>query len=120
MGMIVNVLKNALGDCTNGGISGSANYLCVVNVDGPFEPTEKYPAAILTTNQVGNPVIKPAEYDKTTYADGSAEINFSVKEGWFMMGGNFAYTSDSRFGKALRKMGANFYGAIPIHDRQEW
>ena len=37
-----------------------------------------------------------------------------------MMGGNYAATSDSRFGEAVRKrIGPNFYGAVPIHDRFE-
>lgn len=111
MGMIVSVFKNPLGDCTNGGMSSNVTSICVVNVDGPFEPSHDRPAAILTTNQVGNPVIKPARQD--------FGCPWVEQPGWFMMGGNFAYTSDSRFGEALRKMGADFYGAIPIHDRQE-
>lgn len=120
MGLIVNVYRADRDDCSNGGISAKATALCVVNIDGPFEPRHDMPAAILTTNQVGDPVIKPANYDKQEYEDGSIETVFSEQPGWFMMGGNFAYSSDSRFGEALRKMGANIYGAIPIHDRQEF
>ena len=39
---------------------------------------------------------------------------------WTMMGGNFAYTSDGRFGAAIKAMlGQDFYGAVAIHDRCE-
>jgi len=38
-----------------------------------------------------------------------------------MFGGNYAATSDSRFGEAIEKLtGQDFYGAVPIHDRKEW
>lgn len=111
MGLNVYVYRNALQDCTNGGISASAQKLCIVNIDGPFEPNEDAPAAILTTNQVGNPVIKPAFY--------ISERVWEAANGWFMMGGNYAASSDSRFGQAVREFAPGFYGAIPIHDRQE-
>lgn len=111
MGLIVNVYRSGNYDCTNGGISATVDRVCVVNIKGPFEPNENMPAAILTTNQVGNPVLKPAFYVSPRV--------YEVQNGWFMMGGNYAATSDSRFGEALRAMGVDFYGAIPIHDRQE-
>jgi hypothetical protein len=39
MGMILNVYRPADGvDCTNGGVSGILNTICVVNVEGPFQP----------------------------------------------------------------------------------
>lgn len=109
MGMIVYVYRNCLGDCTNGGISSDTDRLCVVNIDGPFKPSA-IPAVILTTNYFGNPILKPAVYKDETW---------KPADGWFMFGGNYAAISDSRFGEALRRMGCNFYGAIPIHDRQE-
>ena len=38
-----------------------------------------------------------------------------------MMGGNYAATSDSRFSDAIAaRLGHNFYGAVPIHDRVEF
>ena len=40
---------------------------------------------------------------------------------WTMFGGNFAYTSDSRFSEAVSAIvGYRFYGAVPIHDRIEF
>lgn len=114
MGMIVSVFKNPLGDCTNGGISSNVTRLCIVNIEGPFDPSDDMPAAILAPNQVGNPVIKPAFC--AMHKEGQP---WEVAQGWFMMGGNFAYTSDSRFNEAVTKYCPNFYGAVPIHDRQE-
>lgn len=111
MGMIVSVYRADRGDCTNGGMSAFATKLCLVNVDGPFEPSYDIPAAILTTNNVGNPVIKPARQD--------VGCPWTVQPGWFMFGGNYAATSDSRFSEAVSKLSPDFYGALPIHDRQE-
>lgn len=116
MGLNVYVYRWNLQDCTNGGISSEANLLCIVNIDGPFKPNEKVPAAILTTNNVGNPVIKPAK----AFEPGlSGEVVWDVAPGWFMMGGNYAASSDSRFSEAVAKFVPGFYGALPIHDRQE-
>ncbi len=70
----------------------------VVNLDGPFAPTESAPAAYLTKNSLGDPIIVPAEDVKGTIGP--------------MFGGTFAHTSDSR-------MRVGFYGAVPIHDRYE-
>jgi len=37
-----------------------------------------------------------------------------------MFGGNYASTSDSRFGEAVEKIiGTRFYGAVAVHDRVE-
>lgn len=113
MGLRVNVYRAADGrDCTNGGISAKATCLCVVNIDGPFKPDYSTPAAILTTNQFGDPILKPARK--------GFEEEWEVEPVWFMFGGNYAASSDSRFSCALSSiMGIPFYGAIPIHDRHE-
>lgn len=114
MGLIVSVFRDStLCDCTNGGISATAKGLTLVNVSGPFEPSEKYPAAMLVKgNLAGIAKIVPAE-----------EVSEGVYEpvkGWVMMGGNYAATSDSRFSEAVERItGSRFSGAIPIHDRIE-
>ena len=106
MGMIVNVYrsKGLYGmDCTNGGISSKADGLCIVNVEGPFNPCDKYPAAKLSKH-VGHAIIQPEGMERK----------------WVMFGGNYASTSDSRFSQAIEKLiGHRFYGAVPIHDRIE-
>lgn len=111
MGMLVYVHPNPLGDCTLNGISSAAKSLCVVNIEGPFKPSDTTPAALLQSHQPGCLRIVPAEL----VAD-----QWKPVRSWVMMGGNFGATSDSRFGEACeRLLGHRFYGAVAIHDRIE-
>ena len=106
MGLIVNVFRANRADCTNGGISSKFDSLCIVNIDGPFEPSERNPAAILVNGSYGSKHIRPA---KLVAGEWIAD-----RDKWYMAGGNFAATSDSRFSDAV-----GFYGAVSIHDRTE-
>lgn len=112
MGLIVSVYRDASGyDCTLGGVSSKHKDLLVVNVEGPFEPAADLPAVILERHVPGCLRIVPA------VREGSKWVRAS---GWWMFGGNFAHTSDSRFGEAARALlGTEFYGAVAVHDRQE-
>lgn len=124
MGLTVEIYRAAERncDCTNGGISGAtqgAAGLCLVNVDGPFHPRADYPPALLVKHapfgdEPGRRMVRivPA------VPDGHG---WKPAPGWAMMGGNYAATSDSRFGHKIRELldGAYFYGAVPIHDRYE-
>lgn len=109
MGLIVNVYRAAdRQDCTNNGVSSRVSALTLVNVDGPFDPNPERPAALLRKGPMGSVHIVPC--------DDAGQ----VLSGWFMMGGNYAGTSDSRFGEAVRDMtGATYTGPVGIHDRQE-
>ena len=105
MGILVNIYRNG-SDCTNGGESSFAKGFCVMNAEGPFEPSERYPAAELV-------VAEPMGGRKILRL-----IPESVRDRWTMFGGNYAGTSDSRFTEAVEKItGATFYGAVPIHVR---
>lgn len=73
----------------------------IVNIEGPFEPAEDRPAALLAHNAFGKPILVPAN-----------EQGKPVRG--VMFGGTYAATSDSRFGRAT-----GIYGAVPIHDRIE-
>lgn len=111
MGLTVYVYRSDLGDCTNGGISSRAGSLCLINVEGPSEPSDLAPAALLMPH---SPTGKP--YARIVPAGPDGE----PAPGWWMMGGNYAASSDSRFREAVdATLGHAFYGAIPIHDRQE-
>jgi hypothetical protein len=113
MGIIVSVYRNNHGDCTNGGMSSKADNLCIVNAPGPFKPDAYMPAAILDSHVKGCVRIIPAVQDVqgNWIADRSKH---------YMMGGNYAATSDSRFNALVRKLaGSDFYGAVAIHDRAE-
>jgi hypothetical protein len=114
MGLHVRVYRDARGeDCTIGGVSSQADDLCVVNIPGQFEPSDKAPAVLLVEgNAPGTLRIFPA------VTNGAGEWVRDSR--WLMMGGNYAATSDSRFSEACEKMlGDPFYGAVPIHDRCE-
>lgn len=120
MGLNVYVYRWKLGDCTNGGISQMASQLCIVNIDGPSDPSDKVPAVILTTNGLGNPILRPAT-QRIREENGNEIFDYVEDESrWYMMGGNYAASSDSRFGEAVRKFAPGFYGALPIHDRAEF
>jgi hypothetical protein len=108
MGLLAFVYKNG-SDCTNGGLTSKADKICVVNVDGPFNPNDETPAFKLVTH-AGCAVLKPVDDNGNEIKDGIGP----------MMGGNYASTSDSRFSRAVEKLlGHNFYGAVPVHDRFE-
>jgi hypothetical protein len=118
MGLIVQIYHGARGtDCTLGGISSRAIALCLVNVDGPFDPSESAPAAMLVKGNLRGTVrIVPAVKVEIS----SGDMPEYTTPGRPMMGGNYAATSDSRFSDACEKItGATFYGAVAIHDRYE-
>lgn len=111
------VYRNSrLGDCTLGGISSKYDTLLIACPDGPdiIDTEVEIPdnfAMVELRHVFGNtiiPTIYPAEVNDR------GEI---VKRGgkWWMMGGNFANTSDSRFARLTNGM----YGAVAIHDRYE-
>ena len=84
----------------------SISTLTITNIDGPFNPSEDAPAAILKNGLFGS-VIAVLE---------------DSPEGMVgpMAGGAFITTSDSRFSNKLRELGlTNTYVAIPLHDRFE-
>ena len=114
MGLLVEIYKAARGgDCTMGGISSKALELCLVNVTGPFEPSEHIHAAMLVRgNLPGTLRIVPAVKSVTG--------QWLQDSRWLMFGGNYAATSDSRFTDACEKLlDHRFYGAVAIHDRHE-
>lgn len=139
MGLRVHVhrMPDLLGsgnDCTNGGISATADTLVVVNVEGPFNPTDANPAAMLVAGPYGAPNIVPAVLVNGEYVPAPANTESYAGP---MMGGNYAASSDSRWGRAVRRMvregliargwsdpgemGDEFAvpAAVPIHDRFE-
>ena len=107
MGMIVSVYtsKDSDYDCTNNGVTNRFDRLCVINVEGPFEPDENTPAVYLDKGAVDG-VVKLVPLETGTR--------------WTMFGGNYATTSDSRFSAAVELLlGQKFYGAVAVHDRME-
>lgn len=102
MGLLANVYRNGA-PCSLNSIQGDK--VCLINVSGPFEPSDKYPAVELVPGFLPNTAkIRP--------------VTDNGKRG--MMGGAYVATSDSRFSEAVEKLtGGAFYGAVPLHDRFE-
>lgn len=94
--------NNWLGDCTNDGISAHTNELYILSAQkGPFEPED----------------IRQCVYVEWREVFGEQYIDCKpvyCRNRWYMAGGNFLYTSDSRF-KEITK------SKYPIsnHDRYE-
>ena len=107
MGMILNVYRDASGvDCTNGGVSGILNTICVVNVEGPFQPGLSVRAFRLEER---------AGCGLVLYPEGSTPSD-SVGP---MFGGNYAGTSDSRFSEACEALIGFNPGVVRVFDRYE-
>jgi hypothetical protein len=120
MGLTAYIYKSGLGDCSNGGISSRADKVTLVNVEGPFEPTEDRPAAMLVPGNTAGTVkvVAAVAGDDGTYAP--VKQNGDGKQVGPMMGGAYVATSDSRFSRAVEDLlGHRFYGAVPLHDRFE-
>lgn len=121
MGLIANVFRQVdqqladgsatMQDCTNGGWSSRYNQVCIVNANGPFEPNGHRPAVMLVRH--------PAPTIVHVFA---VLRHHHENNEWTQMGGNFLYTSDSRFGELVCDLLGDknaFVGAVPIHDRIE-
>lgn len=102
----INVYKTGRVDCTNGGISSRYDVLLCVCDEGFVDVDEKNPPENLV-KVVKRRMFGQDLYHIAPYADPDGI-------GW-MFGGNYAATSDSRFGRMIGEM----YGALAIHDRQE-
>lgn len=100
MGMIADVYRRG-----NVSLSGVIERVCLVNVDGPFEPKDDCPAAMVVPGNLR----------------GTAKVVLVSDNGRHtMMGGSYVATSDSRFSQKVEEIvGGRFYGAVPFHDRVE-
>lgn len=127
MPLTINVHKNPLGDCTNGGIS-QADRLTIMNVEGPCKPSDDAPAAwmlVRSENPYHDVIVVPCN------PAGDAPTTE-----WVMAGGNCVMAIDSRLRDAFRDATVDAMGlddpesreivrarlrvrCLPIHDRIE-
>jgi hypothetical protein len=104
MGILGHIYDSPLGNCSNGGVSAKHTQVCVVNVDGPFEPTQDAPAVRLIKLSTGNLVCVPV----------------GLEDKWTMFGGAYVCTSDSRFTGAVERLSCyNHSFPVALHDRVE-
>ena len=97
-GLLVAVFRDSdlHSDCTNGGLTSKHDRFILLGISGPFEPHDDAPALRLSSKSSGHVYARPLDEPD------------SGNVGW-MFGGNFVYTSDSRFPEY----------PVPVHDRQE-
>lgn len=93
-------------DCTNNGVSSRFRELLVICPDGFIDVDENNPPENLCK------VVKRHLFGRDVY---HVEPVARPKGAGWMMGGNYAATSDSRF----HALCGDLYAAIPVHDRQE-
>lgn len=92
-------------DCTNNGISSRYNELLVVCPDGHIKvDAENPPENLFNMSKINM-------FGKTYYR----LEPYNTEGKWYMFGGNFGYTSDSRFSDLVEGMS----GAVKIFDRHE-
>jgi hypothetical protein len=97
---------------TSNNLFGSVNDLTIVNAEGPFQPDEEAPAAIIMCQPNGGTrYVAPAMLN-----DEGEWVELVDNRCGGMAGGAFVASSDSRFRKA-----AGLYGALALHDwYEEW
>lgn len=106
-GLLVNIYKDHLGDCTNGGISGgNATTLILVSTEDVSGIEFKMPE-IFDGDETNSVKIVPGNLPG--YAKAVPVVKPKGMIGP-MFGGNFIYSSDSRFPMKY---------PVPIHDRFE-
>ena len=119
MGLRLELFRNDYN--SNFNLLGNVTDVVVTNVDGPFEPRENAPAVTLVNqatkyDTVGIPVIVPdIEYLHSIGRFKNVPVDSNLSHG-----GSYAATSDSRFSRALMKIGPNGYFAVPVHDYSLW
>ena len=115
--LTIYVYRSCLGDCTNHGVSSKYNRLLVACPDGPDEvDSDDLPEnfMMLENRYIYGDKVCPTLYPAEVAEDGTLKHR---GEKWYMMGGNYGATSDSRFSALIEDK--NFYGAVAIHDRVE-
>ena len=99
MGLHADIYESkAYGNSSNNGISARFKAVTIVNIDGPFEPSDDAPAVELKWR---------GDYPYLVLAEKPAGAGVGP-----MAGGAFVYSSDSRFRRVSP-------GPVSLHDRYE-
>lgn len=125
-GLLVSVFRDASGvDCTNGGVSSKGADLVLIKNGaeiGPFSPESGEP--VYLAKWCGRVIACPENLEVVAprrskpgsmfVSDRLGESSIEYLKGW-MFGGNFVYSSDSRFAALV----PGSY-PIPVYDRREF
>lgn len=107
MGLTVEILRGSYNSSRN--VFRNVAEITLTNVDGPSEPTDSRPAALLVKGPLNTLHIVPEDYSEFEH----------LGKGFLCNGGTFAATSDSRFHRAIEALGGRSHVAIAIHDFYE-
>jgi len=99
------VFKHPLGDCTNNGLSSKAN-----NLDLYYNVTESDYEALSALDEDVLVLVERGSFQGRLLGDIAVPFSILKTGAWSMSGGNFVYTSDSRFPSD---------SPISVHDRVE-
>lgn len=109
-GLLCHVYRWRLGDCTNGGVSAGNDCFVLVGAEGPFEPNDRHPALYLA-RWYGRTIACPEDLEAAYPLRRNQRDDCSIEHpGCWMFGGNFIYSSDSRFPTKA---------PIAVYDRRE-
>jgi hypothetical protein len=113
MGICVSIFRAEYESTQN--VFRNVRRLTIVNVPGPFEPTDEAPAACLVRGaRAGIVRVVPAKLAA------SGQWTPDTHNHMVMFGGSYVATSDSRLTAAIEAIiGSAFYGAVALHDRVE-
>lgn len=114
MGLIADILTSQFSQ----GMSQWAKAVTIVNVPGPFEPTDDRPAVMLVPGNLPGTVkavrAVPAYEDAQMYVPLCPANAIGP-----MMNGAYIESSDSSLGEAVAALGGPRYSPVPLHDRFE-
>ena len=99
------VFKHPLGDCTNNGLTSKVN-----NLDLYYDVTEADYEALDALDEDVLVLVKRGSFQGRALGDIAVPFSILKAGRWSMAGGNFVYTSDSRFPSEA---------PISVHDRVE-
>src|SRR5574343_1406628 len=106
MGLYAYVYRTPGTDCTLNGWSSKHDVVCIVNAEGPHQPTEDRSAVVIEKHRTINAV-------HVVLQD---HINGDHKP-WTMAGGKMLHSSDSRFGELIADLLGpqhRFHGPVSI------
>ncbi len=109
MGIIAEIYEGKYGRDKLSVLPEYVTEVCVVNAEGPFEPSELCPAVRIVPANGGPGACRAVPVEA---ADAGK---------WLMKGYSFIHSSDSRFSECAGKAcgTGRFYGAVALHDRFE-